>query len=225
VRLALRRRDTGLGPPIRHHDQLYAPASWPPGAGPAEIPLARLRTIDGRHFFSVERPLPVTGPDPTTPADPHPPTSAHHGRAGRTPPTSSGVAVESTVVVDTVPPLVLDPSPRVESAPGLGTLPERHQTEVSDHQAMHRALVAMGFHPTTRLSATHREVRLGDVLVSVDEVDGHGTFLTLHRECPDDLPVEVLRAGLADLAAALGVHGSRIDGGFGRLVQPPPPAE
>jgi adenylate cyclase class 2 len=91
---------------------------------------------------------------------------------------------------------------------------------VVDREAMHRAIEAMGFRPTTRLFSSHRRTRIGNVAVLVDEVAGHGTFLTLVRDCPDDVPVEVLHAGLADLAASLGVHGHRVHGRFGRCTSP-----
>ena len=53
---ALKRRGIKLGAPVRQDDQAYAPDGWVYGDGRCGVPFARLRTIGGRHVFTVKRP-------------------------------------------------------------------------------------------------------------------------------------------------------------------------
>jgi adenylate cyclase class 2 len=53
---ALRVRGIELGPPVRQDDQAYAPDRWSLGDDRRGVPFARLRTVDGRHIFTLKRP-------------------------------------------------------------------------------------------------------------------------------------------------------------------------
>jgi adenylate cyclase, class 2 len=53
---ALERRGVALGEPLRQSDQAYAPAGWAYGDDRRGVPFARLRTVEGRHTFTVKRP-------------------------------------------------------------------------------------------------------------------------------------------------------------------------
>ncbi len=53
---ALRVRGIELGAPVRQDDQAYAPAWWEYGQDRRGVPFARLRTVQGRHTFTVKRP-------------------------------------------------------------------------------------------------------------------------------------------------------------------------
>jgi adenylate cyclase, class 2 len=53
---ALEARGIELGPPVRQDDQAYAPAGWSYGDDRAGVPFGRLRTVEGRHTFTVKRP-------------------------------------------------------------------------------------------------------------------------------------------------------------------------
>lgn len=53
---ALAARGIELGPAVRQDDQAYAPAGWEYGKARGGVPFARLRTVDGRHTFTVKRP-------------------------------------------------------------------------------------------------------------------------------------------------------------------------
>lgn len=53
---ALAARGIELGPPVRQDDQAYAPVDWDYGAARVGVPFARLRTVEGRHTFTVKRP-------------------------------------------------------------------------------------------------------------------------------------------------------------------------
>lgn len=54
---ALARRGARLSAPIRQDDQAYAEASWTYGLSKAGRAFGRLRTQDGRHTFTVKKPL------------------------------------------------------------------------------------------------------------------------------------------------------------------------
>ncbi len=53
---ALRTRGVALGVPVCQDDQAYAPDGWAYGDDRRGVPFARLRTVEGRHFFTVKRP-------------------------------------------------------------------------------------------------------------------------------------------------------------------------
>lgn len=53
---ALKARGIELGPPAEQDDQAYAPEGWSYGDDRRGVPFARLRTVDGRHLFTVKRP-------------------------------------------------------------------------------------------------------------------------------------------------------------------------
>ena len=53
---ALKRWGIELGAPVRQDDQAYAPEGWAYGDTGCGVPFARLRTVGGRHVFTVKRP-------------------------------------------------------------------------------------------------------------------------------------------------------------------------
>jgi adenylate cyclase class 2 len=53
---ALKARGIELGLPVVQDDQAYAPEGWSYGDDRRGVPFARLRTVDGRHLFTVKRP-------------------------------------------------------------------------------------------------------------------------------------------------------------------------
>ena len=53
---ALSARGIELGPAVRQDDQAYAPVGWEYGKARGGVPFARLRTVEGRHTFTVKRP-------------------------------------------------------------------------------------------------------------------------------------------------------------------------
>ena len=54
---ALAARGVGLSPAVRQDDQAYAPVGWEYSQPKVNVPFARLRTQDGRHLFTVKKPL------------------------------------------------------------------------------------------------------------------------------------------------------------------------
>jgi adenylate cyclase class 2 len=55
--VALKARGIELGPPALQDDQAYAPDWWAYGDDRDGVPFARLRTVNGRHTFTVKRPV------------------------------------------------------------------------------------------------------------------------------------------------------------------------
>jgi len=91
-------------------------------------------------------------------------------------------------------------------------------TAVADRDEMHRAIVAMGFYPTVRITKVRRTVALDDLSLCLDEVDGLGAFLELERMVPDEVPGEAVQAGLADFVESLGIEAERIEETYDSLV-------
>jgi adenylate cyclase, class 2 len=54
---ALERFDVALGGAVVQDDQAYAPANWDYGQSRLGVTFARLRTMGGKHLFTVKRPL------------------------------------------------------------------------------------------------------------------------------------------------------------------------
>jgi adenylate cyclase, class 2 len=52
----LKVRGVELGMPFCQDDQAYAPKGWAYGDDRRGVPFARLRTVDGRHVFTLKRP-------------------------------------------------------------------------------------------------------------------------------------------------------------------------
>jgi adenylate cyclase class 2 len=57
VETELALRGASLSPPVRQDDQAYAQVGWEYGQSKIGRPFARLRTQDGRHLFTVKKPL------------------------------------------------------------------------------------------------------------------------------------------------------------------------
>lgn len=54
--VSLKLRGIELGAPVGQDDQAYAPGDWSYGDDRQGVPFARLRTMGGRHVFTVKRP-------------------------------------------------------------------------------------------------------------------------------------------------------------------------
>ena len=98
---------------------------------------------------------------------------------------------------------------------------EEHESTVADREEMHCALLAMGFRATQRIRKSRRcgSALAGAVSVCVDEVDGLGVFLELERMVPEDLPGEIIQAGLAAFVASLGVEAERVEDTYDALIR------
>jgi adenylate cyclase class 2 len=54
--VALKARDIELNMPVHQDDQAYAPEGWSYGDNKLGVSFVRLRTVDGRHTFTLKRP-------------------------------------------------------------------------------------------------------------------------------------------------------------------------
>ena len=54
--VALKARGIGLSGPVYQDDQAYAPDGWQFGDSKLGVSFVRLRTVDGRHYFTVKQP-------------------------------------------------------------------------------------------------------------------------------------------------------------------------
>lgn len=94
-----------------------------------------------------------------------------------------------------------------------------HETEVTDREQMHAAVVAMGFTPTVRIIKTRRRGRWGDVSLCLDDVTGLGVFLELERLETLEAPGLVAQAALVTLMAELGVEAERVEETYDSLLR------
>jgi adenylate cyclase, class 2 len=96
---------------------------------------------------------------------------------------------------------------------------EEHETNVTDRDEMHAAILAMGFCPTVRIVKVRRTAAHDDMLLCVDELDGLGWFLEVERIVSGDLPGEVIQAELCRLVESLGVEAERTEQTYDWLVR------
>jgi len=96
---------------------------------------------------------------------------------------------------------------------------EEHETAVADRDQMHRAIVAMGFHPTVRIVKMRRTGTLGDMALCVDELDRLGAFLEVERMVPNGMPGEAVQAELSRFVASLGIDAEQTGQTYDVLVR------
>lgn len=92
-----------------------------------------------------------------------------------------------------------------------------HETTVADREAMHAALVAMGYAPTVRIVKTRRSAHWGPVALCLDEVEHAGAFLELELLTESDPAATQQR--LADRVHQLDIAGSRVTDTYDALVR------
>lgn len=94
-----------------------------------------------------------------------------------------------------------------------------YETEVADREAMHGAIVRMGYYPTVRVAKTRHLAALGHCSLCVDDLEGVGAFLELERLVPDDMAADAVQAELAALVDSLGIAAVRTEQTYDSLVQ------
>lgn len=98
-----------------------------------------------------------------------------------------------------------------------------HQCRVSDREAMHNAILLMGFRPTVRIVKTRRSGRIGELKVCLDDVHGLGLFLEMEALArPGDDLTEV-RQSLDALIETLEVPAERCFDTYDALIHDSPP--
>ena len=93
-----------------------------------------------------------------------------------------------------------------------------YETEVTDREAMHLAVLHMGYQPTVRIIKTRRTAGLGGCSLCIDEVEGIGGFIEAERMAPDDADAQAIQAELATLIESLGAGTTRISETYDSLV-------
>lgn len=91
------------------------------------------------------------------------------------------------------------------------------ETEVANRDAMHAALVDMGYCETVRIVKTRRTAAWGQVTLCLDEVEHAGTFLEL--ELVTDVDPVATQQRLADRIRALGIEGEQVTDTYDTLVR------
>ncbi|HEX4814447.1 MAG TPA: class IV adenylate cyclase [Nonomuraea sp.] len=156
---ALARLGTVLSPPLWQDDQAYVEPGWAYGQSKIGVAFARLRTQDGRHLFTVKKP----------------------------------VANEQACL--------------------------EHESEVTDREQMHHALLLMGFQPTVRIVKVRRWCTLGEMTVCLDEVEHAGVFMEIERTVTGDSSGAAVQAELDAWARSLGVELERTSDTYDSLVR------
>ena len=94
-----------------------------------------------------------------------------------------------------------------------------YETEVTDRETMHGAILQMGYYPTVRVAKTRRVATLPQCSLCLDELEGVGGFLELERLVPDDTAGEMVQAELAAFVDSLGITASRTEQTYDSLVR------
>jgi adenylate cyclase class 2 len=94
-----------------------------------------------------------------------------------------------------------------------------HESRVEDREAMHAAILAMGFYPTVRIVKTRRCAHVAGMEICLDEVDGVGSFIELERIVADETSGDAVQDELVAYVAGLGIGAERTDQTYDSLVR------
>ena len=159
LHVALKERGIKLGEPIFQDDQAYAPNGWQFGDNKLGVSFLRLRTVNGRHTFTLKQP----------------------------------------------------------TINALSCL--EHESEVSDREQMHQAIMQMGFYPTVRVAKTRQTAEFDGISLCVDDLEGVGTFLELERMVPEGVSESTVQDELAAFVAGLGTTAERTTESYDSVVR------
>jgi adenylate cyclase, class 2 len=94
-----------------------------------------------------------------------------------------------------------------------------HETEVADRQAMHDAILAMGFRPTVRIRKIRRTGRHGDLSLCLDDVSGIGCFFEVETLAKSDSAGLSSQAAMDAFVGRLGVELERTTATYDSLIR------
>ena len=94
-----------------------------------------------------------------------------------------------------------------------------YETEVTDREAMHSAILHMGYRPTVRVAKIRRVASLADCSLCVDDLEGVGTFVELERLVSDGADAGVIQAELAGFVASLDIAAARTAETYDSLIR------
>jgi len=158
VLVTLKSRGIEVSDPVHQDDQAYAPAGWQFGDSKLGVSFLRLRTVAGRHYFTLKQPT-----------------------------DNDQACLE-------------------------------YETEVTDREAMHHAVLHMGYRPTVRIVKVRRTASIGGCSLCLDDVEGAGGFVEAERMVPDDADARAVQAELAALIESLGAVAARTTETYDSLV-------
>jgi adenylate cyclase class 2 len=98
-----------------------------------------------------------------------------------------------------------------------------HQCRVSDREAMHNAILMMGFRPTIQIVKTRRSGRIGELKVCLDDVHGLGLFLELEALAQPTDDLADVRERLDAAIEMLAVPAERCLDTYDALIHASPP--
>lgn len=93
-----------------------------------------------------------------------------------------------------------------------------YECEVSDREAMHNAIITMGFYPTVRIVKVRRAAICHEYSVCLDEVKGAGTFLEVERIVSGSSSAAAVQRELERFVDSLGIYGERTTQTYDSLV-------
>ena len=94
-----------------------------------------------------------------------------------------------------------------------------HESEVSDREQMHQAIMQMGFSPTVRVAKTRQTAEFDGISLCVDDLEGVGTFLELERMVPEGVSESAVQDELAAFVAGLGTTAERTAESYDSVVR------
>jgi adenylate cyclase class 2 len=94
-----------------------------------------------------------------------------------------------------------------------------HETEVTDRDQMHEAILQMGFVPTVRIVKSRRTAVLDGIALCVDQVEHAGLFLELETVVGAAESGPAAQSRLDGFARALGVELERVSDTYDSLVR------
>lgn len=93
-----------------------------------------------------------------------------------------------------------------------------HETLVADRDAMHQAVLRMGYRPTVKIVKTRRTAALDDCSLCLDDIEGLGAFIEVERLAPDDCNAKDVQDDLAEFVASLGITATRTSDTYDSLI-------
>ncbi|MGH3922078.1 MAG: class IV adenylate cyclase [Egibacteraceae bacterium] len=94
-----------------------------------------------------------------------------------------------------------------------------HECEISDREAMHHAILAMGFYPTVHIVKRRRVAVYGEYSICLDEVEGAGTFLEVECLVSQSRSAVAIQRELEWFVDSLGICAERTVHTYDSLVR------
>lgn len=97
-----------------------------------------------------------------------------------------------------------------------------YESQIANREAMHDAVLLMGFKPTVRILKRRRRGTFGHLSVCLDDVDGLGLFLEMEAVARPGDDIRGLRAALDALLERLEIDGERCFDTYDALIYKSP---